>query len=346
MADRTPRSVALVSASLITGLLALTYFLVVYFLEREFEIVWLLLFVILGFCISYFVVAYFIERFIYRKVKIIYRTIHNLKNPGKKPKVRMDEDVLGTVNMEVLDWAEEKIREVKSLQATETFRREFIGNLAHELKTPVFNIQGFIDTLIESDELDPSLTKKFLKKASANVERMTDLLKDLDQISEIESGSMTLKLSRFNIVELSRRVAETCESMAAERNIALNVASENNRSVFVMADYLRIDQVITNLVQNSIMYGKPGGQTKINFYDLDDHVLIEVSDNGLGISAEHLPRIFERFYRVDKSRSRNEGGSGLGLAICKHIVESHGQSISVKSTEGKGSSFSFTLRKD
>lgn len=347
MSKRTPKGVAFISSALITGLLALTYFLLVYFLDREFEWQWLLLFVTLSVVISYFIIFFYIEKFLYSKVKIIYKTIHSLKTSQGdiKPSIRMSTDVLGLVNEQVMDWAEEKIKEVKELKATDNFRREFIGNLAHELKTPIFNIQGYVDTLLEGDLQDETLTRKFLQKAASNCDRISDLISDLDQITRIESDGFSLVLKRFDIVDLARKMMDSLEEQAKDRNITLRLKNPNEKPIWVEADDKRIQQVFTNLLVNSINYGKEGGETRIRFYDMDDNILIEVADNGLGIAKEHLPRIFERFYRVDKSRSRNEGGSGLGLAICKHIIEAHKQTISVRSTEAIGSTFAFTLKK-
>ncbi len=347
MVQRTPKSVALTSSALITGLLAVSYFLVVFLLDREFEWVWLILFLSLGLGISYLIIFYFIEKFLYSKVKIIYKTIHSLKSTGGdlKPAIRMSEDVLGLVNKEVADWAEQKIKEVKELRATENFRKEFIGNLAHELKTPVFNIQGYVDTLLDGELEDVDLTRKFLQKASNNCDRLGDLIKDLDQITRFESEGMVLEMEKFDVVDLARKMMDSLEQQSNERRITLRLKNINEKPIWVEADKKRIVQVFTNLIVNSINYGKEEGETRIRFYDMDDNILIEVADNGLGIAKEHQPRIFERFYRVDKSRSRNEGGSGLGLAICKHIIEAHKQTISVRSTEGVGSTFAFTLKK-
>jgi two-component system phosphate regulon sensor histidine kinase PhoR len=343
---RTPRQVALASAMLITGLLAITYFLVIYILEREFTWLPLVVLLALGFSISYGIVFYFIERFLYHKVKIIYKTIHSMKSQGEaRPKIQMSTDVLNEINREVSDWADLKIREVKELRSAENYRREFIGNLAHELKTPVFNVQGYIETLLETELDDAQLNRKFLEKANASCDRLTDLLKDLDQIASNESGNMHLELSRFDVVELTKETIEMLETQAQERSVTLRLGQAAERPIWVEADRKRIQQVFINLLMNSVVYGKEGGETRVRFYDMDDNVLIEIADDGLGIAKEHLPRLFERFYRVDKSRSRNEGGSGLGLAICKHIVDSHSQSISVRSTEDVGSTFAFTLRK-
>lgn len=343
---RTPKSVALASAMLITGLLAITYFFLIYFLEREFEILWLLLLLVLGFGISYGIVHYFIERFLYHKVKIIYKTIHSLKSQSDgKPKILMSTDVLGDVNSEVADWADEKIREVKELRSVENYRKEFIGNLAHELKTPVFNIQGFIDTLLDTDLTDVALNRKFLERAGASCDRLADLIKDLDQITNFESGNIPLELARFDVVALAKETIDMLEPEARKKDITLRIRNANEKPIIVEADRKRIQQVFVNLLMNSVSYGKIGGETRVRFYDMGDNLLIEIADDGIGIAMEHLPRIFERFYRVDKSRSRNEGGSGLGLAICKHIIDSHNQSISVRSTEEVGSTFGFTLKK-
>lgn len=343
---RTPRQVSLASAGLITGLLALTYFLLIYLMEREFSLIPLLILLSLGFSISYGIVYYFIERFLYHKVKIIYKTIHSLKSQGDaRPRIQMSSDLLTEINKQVAGWADEKIREVKDLRKAENYRREFIGNLAHELKTPVFNVQGYIETLLDTDLEDKELNRKFLDRANSACERLIDLLKDLDQIATIESGNMPLELSRFDVVQLAKDTVDMLEPQALDRQVSLKLRNSNEKPIFVEADMKRVQQVFVNLLMNSIAYGKELGETRIRFYDMDDNVLIEIADDGMGIAIEHLPRLFERFYRVDKSRSRNEGGSGLGLAICKHIIDSHNQSISVRSTEGVGSTFAFTLKK-
>ncbi|MFN8864659.1 MAG: sensor histidine kinase [Flavobacteriales bacterium] len=344
-AERTPGGVALASALLITTLTAVSYTATVYFLDHNLEWIWVAILIVLGFPISYFTIHFFIEKFLYHKVKIIYKTIHQLKSRGERTRISMSSDVLGQINQEVADWAEERIREVKTLQATDNFRRDFIGNLAHELKTPLFTIQGYLETLIEGDLEDRETIRKFLEKANSSCERLSDLIKDLDQITRFESGNMPLKLSRFDIVELSRMCIESLDQRAREKNIKLTLRNQNERPIYVNADKGRIEQVILNLLINSISYGREGGETRIRFYDMADNILIEVADDGIGMAKHHLARVFERFYRVDTSRSRNEGGSGLGLAICKHIIESHKQTIDVRSTEGVGSTFAFTLQK-
>ena len=302
---------------------------------------------IILYVISYYVIYVSIEKFIYDKVKIIYKNIHRFKGrtTSKSRQVRMNENVFDKVNQDVELWAEDSIKEIRMLRETDTFRREFIGNLSHELKTPIFNIQGYILTLLEGALEDPEINKKFLKKAAKGVERITNLLEDLDEITRVEAGKITLKKERFNIVELCREVIESLEHKAKKKNITLRLKNVNEPAIMVLADRSKINQVLTNLMVNSINYGNQDGETKVRFYDMDDNILIEVADNGIGMESHHLPRVFERFYRVDRSRSRDEGGSGLGLSIVKHMVEAHNQSINVRSTPDVGSTFSFTLEK-
>jgi two-component system phosphate regulon sensor histidine kinase PhoR len=295
---------------------------------------------------SFIWIYWSIEKFIYQKIKIIYKTIHRFKS-GKdnKKDLSMKDDMLAEVNKDVMDWAENRIQEIRELREKDSFRKEFIGNLSHELKTPIFSIQGYILTLLEGALEDPENNRKFLMKAAKSVDRITMLLQDLDSITKIESGNLKLNKEKFDIVELTREVFESLEHKAKKNNVELIIANPGQIQTFVDADRSKIAQVLTNLIVNSINYGKDGGRTKVRFYDMDENVLIEVADNGLGMSEEHLPRVFERFYRVDKSRSRHVGGSGLGLSIVKHIIDSHGQTINVRSTENVGSTFSFTLKK-
>lgn len=257
----------------------------------------------------------------------------------------MKEDVLAKSEREVLDWVKENKDEIAKLQEQEVFRREFIGNLAHELRTPVFSIQGYILTLLEGGLEDEEINRKFLQRASNGIDRMTVILEDLDTITRLESNRQSLKIQKTDIIALANEIMESFEIKAAEKNIKISFDKKPADSLFVNCDRDKIGQVFTNLINNSLNYGNPFGYIKIRFLDYEDNILIEVSDNGIGIDKKSLPRVFERFFRVDKSRSRNEGGTGLGLAIVKHIIESHEQIINVRSTVGEGSTFSFTLEK-
>ena len=288
-----------------------------------------------------------LQIFIYRRIKLVYKTISDLKSPrGRAPlKEKMSDNSLDEVDQEVRDWTESKTREIEELQKLETFRREFLGNVSHELKTPVFNIQGYIETLIDGGVKDHDINTLYLRRAAKNVERMAKIIGDLEVISLFESGALQLELKKFNILELAEDSIDSMRLMAGKRNIALGF-KEGTKKVFqVWADREKIRQVLDNLLTNSIKYGKAGGETLIGFYNMDRNILIEVSDNGIGIEKVFRPRLFERFFRVDKARSKEHGGTGLGLSIVKHILEAHDQTINVRSSVDVGSTFAFTLKK-
>ncbi len=230
------------------------------------------------------------------------------------------------------------------MKDTEKFRREFLGNVSHELKTPIFNIQGYVLTLLEGALEDEQINKKYLQRTQKSVERMISIVEDLESISTLEHNEKNLKIENFDIVDLCKSVQDSLEDKANKSTISLAFDKEYS-SIFVEADKMKINQVLTNLIDNSIKYGKENGSTKIRFYDMDDAILVEVSDDGIGIDEIHLPRLSERFFRVEESRSREKGGTGLGLSIVKHIIESHQQTLNIRSTVGIGSTFSFTLKK-
>lgn len=277
---------------------------------------------------------------------MIYKTISRL-SVGKKKGVPIDmsSDVLAQVNKEVESWADLKSKEIDKLKETESYRKEFIGNLSHELKTPIFNIQGYILTLLEGAVEDEQIAHKFLRKASYNVERMTSLLEDLDDLIKLETSGPELSINKYDFNEATQELMETLEYVANKKDIKLQLKNKTDKPVWVEADKAKINQVLTNLIVNSINYSDEGGKTTIDIHDMDNKIMVIVADKGLGIEEVHLPRIFERFYRVDKSRSRHEGGSGLGLAIVKHIIEAHNQTINVTSNVGEGTTFTFTLNK-
>ena len=294
----------------------------------------------------YLIIRFSIEEFIYNKVKIIYKNIHNLKIGSDEDE---DEVVRSTdldmVTKEVSEWAEQRTNEIEALKVRETFRREFIGNISHELKTPIFNIQGYLLTLLDGALDDPEINRRYLKRASKSVDRMIYIIDDLETISKLESNSVQLAYSNFNIVNLVKEVFEMLEDKAKARKIKLTFKKEYEKPIKVYGDRQKIEQVLINLVTNAIKYGKEKGKVEVRFYDMDRQILTEVSDDGVGIPQEDIPRIFERFYRVDKSRSREAGGTGLGLSIVKHIIEAHKQTINARSSENAGSTFSFTLQK-
>lgn len=309
------------------------------------SIVLILISFIVSGTVSYFIVFYLLEKLITNKIRILYRTIHSFKiSKGDFP-VNMDEDVLEKTEKEVISWVKTKREEIDRLKEQEAFRREFIGNLAHELRTPIFSIQGYILTLLEGGLEDENINIKFLERASKGVDRMTNILEDLDTITKLESERIKINKKNIDVKDLAEEILESFEIKAKEKNIKLILDSKDLDSIMVYCDRDKIGQVLTNLINNALNYGKEKGYVKVRFFDFEDNYLVEVADNGVGIEEKHLPRLFERFYRVDKSRSRHDGGTGLGLAIVKHIVEAHGQMINVRSTPGEGSTFSFTLQK-
>lgn len=286
------------------------------------------------------------DRFIYDKVKLIYKNIHELKIGSEEEDEVAESSDLELVRREVAEWAEERSKEVKDLREREAYRREFIGNISHELKTPIFNIQGYLLTLLDGAVEDPEINTKYLKRAGKSVDRMINIVQDMELITQLESGIMELDVKEFNVVEVANDVIEMLEDKAKKRHIDLKLKREGNQPIWVKADKQRIEQVFINLLNNSIKYGKKeDGQVEVRFFDMHQNILIEVTDNGLGIPEKDIPRVFERFFRVDKSRARDAGGSGLGLAIVKHIIDAHKQSINVRSAEKVGSTFSFTLKK-
>lgn len=345
MRKATVFQIIIVSSVLISVLLTLLLFIVQYLTEAEFiEESLLFLFFFSAFIISAIIIYFFVYGVFNEKLKVIYRIIYNTKNPYKNlNKNEIAIDAFKKTFKEVSEWSSENKKAFERLKYLEEFRREFVGNIAHELKTPVFTVQGYLLTLLDGGLEDSEINRKFLERAYKGVDRMTKIIEDLDVINQIESEKINLNTTKFDIVDLAKEVMDELEILSKEKNISLVFDKAPSSKILVKADRRRISQVLLNLISNSLHYGKENGFTKIRFYDIDNQVLVEVADNGPGIDEKHLPRLFERFYRVDKSRARNEGGTGLGLAIVKHIVEAHGQSVKVRSTLEVGSTFSFTL---
>jgi two-component system phosphate regulon sensor histidine kinase PhoR len=323
-----------------TGFLAL---LLWFFYEFSFIIV--ALFAVSLYTFSFFVIQYRVERFIYRRVKKIYDDVSLLESTSfRNQPITTD---METLTKQVKKFATDKKLEIETLKVREEYRREFLGNVSHELKTPLFTVQGYLSTLLDGAMSDKSVRKKYLERAEKGVERLIYIVEDLDMISKLEMGDVNLELSRFNIVELVQSVFDLLEMTADKKNIILMFDRKYNRPINVFADQEKIQQVLSNLVMNSIKYGKQDGTTEVTIEDLvDDKIIVRIRDNGEGIEKHNIPRLFERFFRVDKSGARSEGGSGLGLSIVKHIIEAHGEKIYIESEFGKGSEFSFTLEKD
>lgn len=299
------------------------------------------------FLISYLLIRYFTERFIYRHIKLIYKFISQTKATKREEfynKSLLPEKSLQEVSAEVEAWAEQKREEIEVLKQNEQYRKEFLQNLSHELKTPIFAVQGYVDTLLSGAMHKEDIAKKFLLNTSRNIDRLVNLVDDLDEISKLESGQLELYKQNFVIQELVQEVYDSLSLKAAEKNIKCSIKKSSELPITVYADKEKIRMVLINLVSNAIKYGKQNGSIVFSVYKTHSNlVLAEISDDGFGIAEEHLTRIFERFYRTDLARSRKEGGSGLGLSICKHIVEAHGQTMHVRSRLDVGSTFGFTL---
>lgn len=346
MKDLTPNGIALRISFLVAFLVTLIVFSIEFF-NTSINLLSIFLVFPSTFLVSYFGFRITIEQFIYKKIKLIYRTIHNLKlNKGDKQKeINLNTDVISQVKEEVEEWDKTNKQEIKRLQSLENYRRDFVGNISHELKTPIFSIQGYLLTLIEGGLYDKNINLSYLEKANKSVDRMIALIEDLDQITKLETESIEMNISKFDLTALIVETINELELRAKTSNITLRFTEKSSKPIRVLADYTKINQVLTNLIMNSIRYGKEGGETIIKVFDLDENILVEVADNGQGITKEHLPRLFERFYRTDRGRDRESGGTGLGLSIVKHILEAHNQTINVRSTVDVGSTFSFTLKK-
>lgn len=345
MKTSASQHISLIHAGLTTLLFGISYVIisVAFF---SFKVLPLVIFLPIIFLFIYFISSILFDQYIKEKLKVIYKSIGLLKPEAdriKKKKGKNDE--LEIVNNVVLKWSEDKKKEIEELKELAVYRREFLGNISHELKTPIFNIQGYVLTLLDGGLDDKSINEKFLRKTEKSINRMIALVEELEEITKLESGELKLKEEVFNLYDLTREVIDFMEMKAANNNTKIMLHSSMNRSMKVKADKKRIRQVLINLIDNAIKYGNVnGGSIKISAYNFHNNYLVEVQDNGIGIPEENVHRVFERFYRTEKSRSRDTGGSGLGLAIVKHIIEAHHQTISVRSKEGEGTTFSFTLK--
>ena len=345
MRTSSPRQMA-VNISMISAFISAVVLLLLLFADKTGGLLPVIFGVLFVFISVYIVVYHMLNSFIFEKINPIYKTIHKKNIPEKDLKRDLEErDIIREVNDEVISWARHKTREIAQLKQMAKYRKEFLGNVSHELKTPIFTIQGYVLTLLDVAIDDAHINRKYLKKAEKSINRMISIVEDLEAISKLESGEMTLNYESFDMVVLMKDVFETQELKAKEKATQLRFDAKYDKPIKVYADKERIFQLASNLIINSINYGRQNGKTTVSFMDMGDNILIEVTDDGLGIEEKHIPRVFERFYRVDKSRSREQGGTGLGLAIVKHVIEAHNQTINVRSTPGKGSSFAFTLRK-
>ncbi len=312
--------------------------------QNQFHPITLISFGIPAFIIAFLIIQFRVETFIYKRIKRIYDDVSLLESSSLASRTITTD--MQTLTQEIEKFAKDKKIEIDTLKIREEYRKDFLGNVSHELKTPLFTVQGYILTLLDGAIEDKAVRKKYLQRANKGVERLIYIIKDLDLITKLEVGDLNLEFSNFNIIELIRNVFDLLEMKATKKNISLTFDMTYEAPIFVHADREKIQQVVTNLLENSVKYGNQNGTTEVSVENLiKNKVIIRVTDNGEGIQKQHIPRLFERFYRVDKSGSRSEGGSGLGLAIVKHIIEAHKEKIYVESAVGVGSEFSFTLEK-
>ena len=302
-------------------------------------------------CFAELIISFVISRWIFKKfviyqIKPIFQIVFSrtIKTRELEDSLLKQHNILAVVRSGLSVWAEYNQMEIERLKEIEKYRRDFLGNVAHEMKTPIFNIQGYIATLLDGGLEDPAINRKYLERSECSIDRLINIVTDLDEISRLESGVLKLKIEQFDVAALTREIIEELEMEAGKKSIRVYIASPVH-PVPVRADRYYLERVLVNLIINAIHYGRQGGYVKISFIDMLDKVIVEVSDNGMGIAKDDIPRVFERFFRADKSRSRENGGTGLGLSIVKHVIEAHHENITVRSAVGRGSTFSFTLSK-
>lgn len=346
MKNATQKSIALLVSAVIAILLFVIMTLIRFSLDDALPLYISIIIPLIAFGITYPLVYFTVEEFIYRRVKLIYKIINDLKTGKDILKDKMEKtNILDDVQEQVIEFSMKKSAEIEELKKLEKYRKEFLGNVSHELKTPIFNIQGYLETLLDGGLEDEKISREYVERAAKNADRLITIVEDLLLISQYEGGELKLETERFDIHQLTREVFDSLKMQASLRDIRFQFKEECDMPFFVDADKSRISQVLYNLITNAIKYGREHGYVFVGFYVMEDLLLTEISDNGSGIEKEHLSRLFERFYRVDKARSRDGGGTGLGLSIVKHIIEAHGQTVHVRSTVGIGTTFGFTLKR-
>ncbi|MBC7124371.1 MAG: sensor histidine kinase [Bacteroidales bacterium] len=341
----SPRSLSLTIASIVSVLAAICFLFIVNFTQGQ-QLLKLVAFTLSVFTITFLCSLLLVNLFVSKRIKPLYKALYSIDKANADLVDELDQNnLLQRLEYDLRVWAEAKTDEIDRLKQMERYRKEFLGNVSHELKTPIFNIQGYVLTLLDGGLEDPSINRRYLERTEKSINRLIGIVDDLELITKLEAGELQLNLERFNIISLIEETFEALEQRAKNKSITLELDKEYSKPIWVYADKKRISQVLYNLIINSIFYGKENGVTTVSVSDIGTRVQVEVNDNGIGIDQKDLPRIFERFYRVDKSRSRDQGGTGLGLAIVKHIIEGHKQVIGVRSSLNQGTTFSFTLDK-
>ena len=345
---RTINGISLLLA--LISVVIMLLFVIILLLWSDKSVVLMSVVVLIAIAVIYAVVRYLVRKFVVYKIRPVYQMAlsREVKSSDLEKELLLGVDVEKKMRDELTELTENTRYEIARLKENEKYRKDYIGNVAHELKTPIFNIHGYISTLLDGAMDDEEISRKYLVYAEKNIDRLVNIVNDLDKITKLESGTLNMNMERFDIVRLTKDIVDTVKFDATKRNIRIIVGDEEpseHLKINVRADRAYMEQVLVNLIINSVHYGKEGGTTRISFVDLFDKVMVEVSDNGIGIAKEDQPRIFERFYRTDKSRSREQGGTGLGLSIVKHIIEAHNETITLRSELGVGTTFSFTISK-
>ncbi len=343
----TPRKIAIIAALVVIASILGSNWVFSTILYKESQTTVKILVSIVTGLITFAIISKVIATFLETRVKHLFQIIHKPEDSNiNELKLNQDQPLLEQVELEVSKYLKSQNQELNTLRDLEKYRQDFVGNVAHELKTPIFNIQGYVHTLKDGALDDPEVNKLYLQRASDNIDRMIKIIEDLDSVYKLESNQLKLEWQDIDILNFVETMKEEIKLLAKEKNISISIESDLPDELKIRADTDYLRQVFINLLENSVKYGKENGETCIKLIDLDQNVLIEIQDNGPGIESKHLRHIFDRFYRVDKARSRQAGGSGLGLSIVKHILEAHGQNIKVRSTPGIGTIFSFTLAKN
>lgn len=346
--NRQNTSLFLIFCALFSFLLSASVWVLSIFFKFYFPVAALLVVFFICFALSFLFFNFFYQKIIFGRIETTLAKLRKLNIITEIDVSKFTDDISDPIerfNAEIIQLSNDRQKELEHLQKLENYRKEFLGNVSHELKTPIFNIQGYVATLIDGGIYDDKINIEYLKRADKSVDRMINIIDDLETISQLETGTLSLDLERFNIVEMIHDICKQIEIQAQKKNITLKVITPKE-NIKVFADRFRVRQVFSNLLSNSLKYGKENGETSITINPEKEKVNITIADNGIGIEAKHLPRIFERFYRVDKGRSREQGGTGLGLSIVKHIIEAHGETISVSSIENQGTTFVFSLPKN
>ncbi len=340
----TPRSISIL-ISLLGLIMPLVLVVTALYTDQAEKPVYLMFSALSVFVVNYVVVSYILNNFIIKRITPLYGRIDKIDSLEDDAFQMEDRDMIADLDSKVVEWAKRKAKENQQLKENDILRKEFIGNVAHELKTPIFNIQGYIDTLLDGGIHDSEINMRYLERTEKNVNRLITTIKDVDTISRLESGRVMLDYIDFDVVEIINEIFELQDRITKKFNVELQLIAKTPEPIFALADRDKAYEALHNLIVNSVKYGSDGGKSVVSVWQDEERVWIEVKDNGIGIGEQHLPHIFTRFYRVDKSRSRERGGSGLGLAIVKHIVEAHGQKIFVDSKEGEGTTFRLSFQK-